>query len=76
MRKTVVLAAIAAATITPFMANATILPSATTLQSTADGPVPAPLHVKKHAEFLPVAFLGLAAAGTGVAYAVRGNSPS
>ena len=77
MRKAVIVAAIAAVAIAPFVANATVLPSAVMLQDASGEPAPAPVHVKKHANFLPIGLLGAAVIGGGVAAATTGgNSPS
>jgi hypothetical protein len=77
MRKVVIVAALAAIASAPFVANATVLPSAVELQDAAGGPAPAPIHVKKHSNFLPIALVGAAIVGGGAALAsIGGNSPS
>jgi hypothetical protein len=80
MRKVVIVAALAAIASAPFVANATVLPSAVVLQDTAGEPAPAPIHVKKHSNFLPIALVGAAIIGGGTALATsgggNGNSPS
>jgi hypothetical protein len=77
MRKAVIIAGLIAFAAVPFLANATVVPAAMStvlLQDTSTDTAPAPIPVKKHSNFLPLALAGLAIVGGGTAAATTGGS--
>jgi hypothetical protein len=81
MRKIIIATGIVALAGVPVLATATVTPASMNimlLQDTSSEAPPAPMHVKKHAQFLPLGLAALALAGGGIAAVASGsgNSPS